>query len=856
MRARVRDFPWETTSLGPLSSWPASLRTATGITLASDYPAILLWGRDLVQIYNDGYAPILGVKHPAALGMRTRDCWPEAWEFNEPIYDRVLRGETVTLSEQLYRLRRRGPDEPSEDVYLDISYVPVQDDTGDVGGVFITMFDVTAQVLGRKAGAERDDYAEQAVRAGERAARILEQMGDAHLTMDAEFRILTVNSAAERLLDKSRDEMIGRTHWEVFPASLGMEAGRAYRRIVAGVSTEEHVQQHYVGEEYDVHIEIDAYRTDEGGVAIFWRDVSERVRHQAALEQANEELARRNMELADQAMELELGNQQLQEQAIEMEAQTEELRERTDDAEELRLVAEGALRDADASRRRTVDVFESITDPFFIVDRDWNFTYVNPAAEAVVGRAREGLIGKNLWTEFREAVGTAYYENAMTAVRERRAVDFEAYYPPPLDIWTAMRIYPLGTADAPDGAAVYYQNISPRKRAEAALRASEALLRDVFEQAPVAVAVMSGPEHVYTAASPRYVESVGGRELIGLRLRDAFPELAGSPFFEIMDRVYRTGEPYAAAEQRVMLAGPDGTLREQYFNIGYQPLRNGEGEVYAVASAAVDVTHQVSARSEIERAREESEEARQAAEAANAAKSQFLATMSHELRTPLNAIAGYAELLQLGLHGPVTEQQLEAIARIQRAQRHLLGLINDVLNFAKLEAGRVEYRLQDVSVRETVDELEAVIAPQIREKRLAFDREQCADGRHVIADPDKLQQILVNLLSNAVKFTAPGGSITLHCRDEGATIAIGVEDTGIGIAADRLEDVFAPFVQIDRRLNAPHEGTGLGLAISRDLARAMKGDLTVTSRVGLGSTFTLRLPNANAMRHEGTTPAS
>jgi PAS domain S-box-containing protein len=842
MRARVRDFDWGATPLGQMSSWSPSLRTSAGIVLALDYPAIVLWGRELVQLYNDAYAPILGVKHPAALGMRTRDCWPEAWDFNEPIYGRVFRGETVTFSEQLYRLRRRGPDEPAEDVYLDISYVPVTGDDGDVGGVFITMFDVTDQVIGRKVAAERDEFAEQAVRAGERAARILDQMADAHLTMDDAFRIVTANRSAERLLGTSRHELLGRTHWELFPDSVDAEAGRAYRRIVAG-STEEHVHQHYVGEEHDVHLEIDAYRTDEGGVAVFWRDVSMRVRHEVALEKANAEREQRIRELADQALELEITNEQLQEQATELEAQTEELQDRTDEAEQLRFVAESALKDADSSRRRTVDVFESITDPFFIVDRDWNFTYINPAAAGVVGRARGGLIGKNLWEEFREAVGTDYYENAMRAVRERRAVDFEAYYPAPLDIWTAMRIYPLGSAEHPDGVAVYYQNISPRKRAEAALRASEAALRDVFEQAPVAVAVMKGPDHVYSVASPRYVESVGRRAIIGLSVRDAFPELAGSPQFEIMDRVYRTGEPFFAAEQRVKLNGADGTPREHYFNVGYQPLRDGEGTVYGIASVAVDVTPQVQARIETERAREESERARQAAEAANAAKSQFLATMSHELRTPLNAIAGYAELLQLGLHGPVTEQQTEAIARIQRAQRHLLGLINDVLNFAKLEAGRVEYRLQDVSVRETVDELEAVIAPQIREKRIAFDREQCADGRHVIADPDKLQQILVNLLSNAVKFTPPGGSITLHCHDEGPTIAIGVEDTGIGIAADRLEDVFAPFVQIDRRLNAPHEGTGLGLAISRDLARGMNGDLTAESDVGRGSTFTLRLPN-------------
>jgi PAS domain S-box-containing protein len=236
--------------------------------------------------------------------------------------------------------------------------------------------------------------------------------------------------------------------------------------------------------------------------------------------------------------------------------------------------------------------------------------------------------------------------------------------------------------------------------------------------------------------------------------------------------------------------------------------------------------------------------ARAVAEEANQAKTDFLATMSHELRTPLNAIAGYAELLEMGIHGPVTGDQRGALERIQRSQRHLLGLINDILNFAKLSAGRVEYDITDVVVRRAIDTLEPLVAPQIRLKRIRFTRDACADELKVRADEEKLGQILLNLLSNAIRFTAEEGTISISCEARGDVGLIDVRDTGIGIPADRLVQIFEPFVQINRRLSAPHEGTGLGLAISRDLARAMGGDISVESELGVGSTFRVALPRA------------
>jgi PAS domain S-box-containing protein len=221
--------------------------------------------------------------------------------------------------------------------------------------------------------------------------------------------------------------------------------------------------------------------------------------------------------------------------------------------------------------------------------------------------------------------------------------------------------------------------------------------------------------------------------------------------------------------------------------------------------------------------------ARAAAEGANRAKSDFLASMSHELRTPLNAIGGYTDLITAGIRGPINEQQRADLDRVKRSQHHLLSLINDILNFAKIEA-------------DTLASLEALIGPQLLEKKIGYEYHCCDASFTAFVDPDRLQQILLNLLSNAVKFTPDGGSIRVECSAAPDDMIIRVSDTGVGIPADKLETIFEPFVQLDRARWRGLVGTGLGLAISRDLARAMGGELTVESEVDAGSTFFVRVP--------------
>jgi signal transduction histidine kinase len=278
--------------------------------------------------------------------------------------------------------------------------------------------------------------------------------------------------------------------------------------------------------------------------------------------------------------------------------------------------------------------------------------------------------------------------------------------------------------------------------------------------------------------------------------------------------------------------------------VGVMVLRFPEPRSFSPADQTqiLSVASQCAQAMERARLHESERAARARADEANRAKTEFLAVMSHELRTPLNAIAGYAELLEIGVHGPLTDPQRDAIGRIQRSQRHLLGLINDVLNFARIDAGHIELDLSDVPVDESLAALEALLAPQVRSKQLRYRYEPCDPTLTAYADPEKVRQILLNLLSNAIKFTRPGGEVTLSCAADVQVVRIGVADSGSGVPADKLDRIFEPFVQLDAGRTRSHEGTGLGLAISRDLARAMHGEIGVTSSVGVGSTFTLTLP--------------
>ena len=462
-----------------------------------------------------------------------------------------------------------------------------------------------------------------------------------------------------------------------------------------------------------------------------------------------------------------------------------------------------------------------------------------PGDSAVLHDSHGGATGTDRFSEFSDTLQLAAAGRTWTMVVT------------PAAAFAAERRAPLAPIVALLGVVVslaLFALARARRRAVVAVAEARDLFGRVLEQAPVAICVLRGQDHVVEVANPPYRRLLAGNA-IARPLRDVIPDAESHGFITTLDRVYASGTPWVGHGIELAYDREDGAQREpSYFNVLFYPFLRRDGSTDGVIAVAVDVTAEVGARRDAELARRD-------AEHANRAKSDFLAAMSHELRTPLNAITGYVQLIQLGVHGPVNTQQQEALARVQRSSGHLLSLINDVLNFAKLEAGRVEFTIRDVDLHVAVAEVVHMIEPQLEVKQLTCQLD-VPRSLVVRADPEKLRQVLLNLLSNAVKFTEEGG-IRVHAssttgdgtdprapRDAADAVCLHVTDSGMGIPPERHAAVFEPFVQVNRGLNQPTEGTGLGLAISRDLARGMDAELSLESVVGEGSTFTLRLPRA------------
>lgn len=391
------------------------------------------------------------------------------------------------------------------------------------------------------------------------------------------------------------------------------------------------------------------------------------------------------------------------------------------------------------------------------------------------------------------------------------------------------------------GFAKVTRDLSKRKRLEEALRQSERRFRLLVQSVTDYGIFMLDPEGRVASwnEGAERIKGYRAEEILGKPFSIFYPPedvAAGKPAYEL-SVASREGR-YEDQGWRVR---KDGSLF--WANVVITALRNEAGEPIGFAKVTRDLTERRKAEL---RAIEDAKRVA-AAEMGSRAKSEFLAAMSHELRTPLNAISGYTDLLLLGIHGPLTDRQRDALERIRRSQQHLLGLITDLLNFSRIEAGRITYRREPVRLGAIAQSVRPMIEPRAAEKEITLEWPDPADDVVALADGAKVEQILLNLLTNAVKYTNPGGHVRVRYYARDGWAALDVIDNGIGIPAEMTEAIFEPFLQVGRSLTSPHEGVGLGLAISRELARAMGGDITVKSKLRVGSTFTLTLPLADVV---------
>ncbi len=386
----------------------------------------------------------------------------------------------------------------------------------------------------------------------------------------------------------------------------------------------------------------------------------------------------------------------------------------------------------------------------------------------------------------------------------------------------------------------------------AAHRAARQRVESFLMEAPAAIAVLRGPSLIYVLANQRYEELVGGRHCVGMAARVALPELAAQGVWDLIDRVFATGEPFVADSFPAQLSrGKGGEAEQGYFNWTAQPTRGLDGAIDGVMIFAVEVTEQVRALQKLERAsaveqtlRADAEAASDRAEAANRTKDEFLAMLGHELRNPLAPISTALQLMRLrGFEGAERER-----AVIERQVRHLEGLVSDLLDVSRIAQGKVQLNRAQVELSDVLRDAIEMASPLLEQRHHRLSVAVPSSGMAIDGDSDRLRQVFANLITNAAKYTEPKGAIAIEAQRRDGVIVVHVNDNGLGISAEMLPLVFDLFSQVPQSLARSQGGLGLGLSIVRSIVELHGGQVHADSGgLGKGSTFVVELPAAPAV---------
>lgn len=533
-----------------------------------------------------------------------------------------------------------------------------------------------------------------------------------------------------------------------------------------------------------------------------------------------------------------------------------------------RLRAEEMVR---ASESWLSTTLTSIGDGVIATDATGHVSFLNPVAEALTGWSSSEARGRNLDEIFpivNEETRSVVESPVAKVLREGAVVGMANHT---LLLRRDGTEIPIDDSAAPiksgagnlGGVVLVFRDASEKRRAEAErarlleeaelarheAQAARDRLHALFMQAPTPICILRGPEHVFELTNPMYRQLVGNRDMVGLPAREAMPEIAGQGFFELLDRVFATGERFVGKELSVQLAREQSDrLEEAIVNLVYEPVRDAKGAVSGILVLATDVTELVHARqtlqgalNERERLLQLAEESRANAEIASRAKDEFLTTASHELRTPLNAILGWAQLLRAGQADPSSYARgLETIERNAKAQ---VVLIEDILDGSRIITGKLHLEIRPLDMTALVRAALDAVRPAAEAKKIELTVDLEPAAARIVGDPERLQQVVWNLANNAVKFTPKGGTIVVRLQRSGTHIELAVSDSGQGIGEDFLPHVFERFRQAEGSTTRRHGGLGLGLALVRHLVEGHGGTVRAESEgQGRGARFIVLLP--------------
>jgi PAS domain S-box-containing protein len=543
----------------------------------------------------------------------------------------------------------------------------------------------------------------------------------------------------------------------------------------------------------------------------------------------------------------------------------------------MRVARELAEAQRKEAQQRFADIVEFLPDATLVIDQDKKIIAWNQACEQMTGVKKDGLLGQGDYAYAEPFFGQRQpilidlldepigeIDNRYKHITRKGDKIYGESFIPALRGGQGAHLWgvasPLYDRDGERcGAIEIIRDVSEQKSMEDFLRASEQKYRELVTLANSIILRWSRDGRIIflNEFGLRFFgyeeQEILGQNLVGTLVPES--DRFGRDLESLMEAI--------RAEPRKYERNINENLRRNgepaWIDWRNKAVFDNQGQVKEILSIGSDITDRIQAEEQIRRLNEELRQhaqvleqrvkertkelviAKDRAESADQTKSAFLATMSHELRTPLNSIIGFTGILLQGLAGPLNREQQKQLSMVQKSSRHLLSLINDVLDISKIEAGQLALSNTTFELRPLIDKTVKLVSPLADKKGITITTDIAKDVSEVTTDRIRLEQVLLNLLNNAVKFTEKG-RVSVACRSDDGHYLLSIEDTGIGIQPEELEGLFQPFHQIDTGLSRKHEGTGLGLSICKKLINMMDGSITVESEWGQGSTFTIRFP--------------